>query len=577
MAVVSLLEQLAHVVGQAFSENGYPSERGRVVVSGRPDLAQFQCNGAMACAKEAKKNPLEIAEAIAQTLQKQASVFAKIEVAKPGFLNMHLQDSFLAAHIQAMANDTKFGAVQADKPLTVMLDYGGMNVAKPMHVGHLRASVIGDSLYRLFKFLGHRVISDIHLGDWGLQMGMLISEIAKRNPDLPYFEPGRKEGFPKESPVTLIELETLYPEAAADCKADPARMELARAATQALQDGHAGYRALWKHFIAVSVDKVKETLADLDIGFDLWLGESDVQAEIPAMVEAMKAKAVAHLSEGALVIDIVEPGDKQEMPPLLLIKSDGAALYSTTDLATIKQRVDRYDPDIILYVVDQRQHLHFEQVFRAARKSGIAGKAQMEHLGFGTVNGKDGKPFKTREGGVMKLEDLIDLCVDEVKIKQENISFELAKTIGVAALKFADLSGQRIAGYVFDVEKFISTEGRTGPYLQYACVRVQSMLHKTEIAPGAIQFHAKEERDLALLVARFPEALRDAAAAREPSLICEYAYTLAQAFSSFYAACPIAKADDPIIAASRITLSKLVHGQISTCLNLVGIRVPAKM
>lgn len=577
MAVPALLDQLSEVIGRVFAELGFDAERGRVVFSARPDLGQFQCNGAMACAKQARKNPMEIAEKIAFALEGEAAIFRRVEVAKPGFLNLDVTDTFLSAHAQKMADDDALGGYRTDAPKTVMIDYCGPNVAKSMHVGHLRTSIIGNSLYRMFKQAGHTVISDIHLGDWGLQMGMLISEIEKQQPDLSYFEAGRTEGFPEESPVTLAELEVMYPKVAAECKADAKRMATARAATHKLQDGHAGYYALWRHFVDVSVAQVKQNLDKLDVDFDLWYGESDVQGRIPAMVERMKAQGVAELSEGAWVVHVAEESDKKEIPPLILVKSDGAALYSTTDLATIEQRVDDIDPDLVLYVVDQRQHLHFEQVFRAAKKAKLAQKAQFEHIGYGTVNGKDGKPFKTREGGVMRLRDLIDLCVDTVKAKNPEMDDELAQTIGIAALKFADLSAGRLGGYVFDAEKFVSTEGRTGPYLQYACVRVHSMMQKTDVKAGAIAVTEPEEHALVLMASRYSQAMREALDAREPSVISEYAYELASAFSRFYAACPIARAEDPKVAASRMALARLVYGQISACLHVLGIKVPDKM
>lgn len=575
MTVPALLDQLSALVGKAFAEQGFPAERGRVVVSARPDLGQFQCNGAMACAKQAGRNPMEIAEKIAFALQAQSPVFARVEVAKPGFLNLDATDGYLSAHAQQMLEDAALGGYRTDAPQKVVIDYCGPNVAKSMHVGHLRTSIIGNSLYRLFTLAGHKVTSDIHLGDWGLQMGMLISEYERLHPDWPYFT--HSADFPAEAPMTLAELEVLYPKVAAECKADPARMAEARAATQKLQDGHAGYRALWRHFIAASLVQVKENLALLDVEFDLWKGESDVQARIPAMVADLKDRGIAEESEGAWVIRVAEEGDKNEIPPLILVKSDGAALYSTTDLATIEERVEELKPDLCLYVVDQRQHLHFEQVFRAARRAGMADGMVLEHIGYGTVNGKDGKPFKTREGGVMRLRDLIDLCVQTVKDKNPDMADDLARTIGIAALKFADLSASRLGGYIFDAEKFVSTEGRTGPYLQYACVRVQSIMAKNDVQAGDIAISTPEERGLVLAAGKFPQAFRDALDAREPSIISEYAYELAQAFSKFYAACPIAKAEDPAVAASRVALAQLVHGQLSQCLHVLGIRVPEKM
>ncbi|MCH2546607.1 MAG: arginine--tRNA ligase [Alphaproteobacteria bacterium] len=577
MVVPVLLDQLSHLVGNAFSELGFDAERGRVVYSARPDLGQFQCNGAMACAKQAGKNPMEIAEKLAFILQAETAIFARVEVARPGFLNLDVTAGFLAAHAAKMAKDGDLGGYRVSLPQKVMIDYCGPNVAKSMHVGHLRTSIIGNSLYRLFKHVGHEVVSDIHLGDWGLQMGMLISEIKRNHPNLPYFDADKKDGFPAASPVTLAELEVMYPKAATDCKADEARMAEARLATQELQSGHAGYHALWRHFVDVSLSQVRENLALLDVDFDLWLGESDVQSRIAPMVERMKAKNIAVQSEGAWIIPVAEEGDKKELPPLMLVKSDGAALYSTTDLATIEQRVEQVKPDLVLYVVDQRQHLHFEQVFRVAKKADMAPATSFEHIGYGTVNGKDGKPFKTREGGVMRLRGLIDLCVDTVKANNPDMPEDRAKMVAIAALKFADLSTNRLSGYVFDAEKFVSTEGRTGPYLQYACVRVQSMVEKSDINPGEIKINSPEEMALILMASRYPLALKEAVESREPSVISEYAYELAQSFSRFYAACPIAKAADPKVASSRMALAQLAYGHISTCLDILGIQVPERM
>ena len=561
MSVTPLLSQLTAIVSDTFAACGFDAARGRVVMSARPDLAQFQCNGAMACAKEARKNPMDIAEVIAQKLREQTDLFAMVEVAKPGFLNLKATDAFLSRHANAMKADEHAGGYVTESPQKVVIDYGGPNVAKPMHVGHLRACVLGNSIYRLFAAVGHDITSDIHLGDWGLPMGMLITEVKRRGMTV--------------DEVTLEDLEVMYPQAASACKEDEARAEEARQAVQALQEGNEEYRALWRRFVDVSVAKVKENLDRLDVDFDLWQGESDVQDRIPPMVKELQSSGLAYESEGAWVIDVAEEGDKNDIPPMLLLKKDGAALYSTTDLATIQQRRDELSPDLMLYVVDQRQHLHFEQVFRAAKKAGYAGGAQMEHIGFGTVNGKDGKPFKTREGGVMKLVDLIDMCVSAVRAEEGDEA--LAEQVGVAALKFADLSSARIGGYVFDVEKFVSTEGRTGPYLQYACVRIQSMIKKSAIDEGEIKLSTPEERELLLACSRLPLAMKEALDLREPSILAEYAYQLAQSFSRFYAACPIARADDPQIAGSRMALSALVHAQLAKCLHILGIHVPERM
>lgn len=575
MTIQPLLDVLSDALGNAFEQAGFPRERGKAVVSQRPDLAQFQCNGAMALAKEFKQNPLQIAEAIAVVMQGNP-LFLRVEVAKPGFLNFDVADNVLAAHAKAMAEDAFLGGYRVDAPQKVLIDYCGPNVAKSMHVGHLRTSIIGNSLYRLFKQVGHEVLSDIHLGDWGLQMGMLISELEIKHPEWPYFDENQQD-FPKTSPVTLADLEAIYPPVAAECKTNPARLEKARQATQALQEGHKGYLALWHHFIDVSLKQVKENLTLLDIDFDYWYGESSVQNRIEPMVKRLKAEGITHQDAGAWIISVAEEADSKEIPPLILVKSDGAALYSTTDLATIEQRVEDFAPDKMLYVVDQRQHLHFEQVFRAAKKAGYLAKAECEHIGFGTVNGKDGKPFKTREGGVMRLRDLIDMAVEAVRAKNKDVDEEMAKTIGISALKFADLSSNRLGGYSFDPEKFVSFEGKTGPYLQYACVRIKSMLEKAEVEAGEINLSTPEERQLVLAIARLPLAMKDALELREPYIISEFAYELAQSFSRFYAACPIAKAESPAVAASRLALSGLVLRVLELSLGLLGIRVPERM
>ncbi|HEY3636749.1 MAG TPA: arginine--tRNA ligase, partial [Rhizomicrobium sp.] len=464
----SLLAELSAIAGRAFAAEGFDAAQGAVQTSDRPDLAQFQCNGALAAAKAAKSPPRAIAERIAARLRDDA-VFAKVELAGPGFINLDITDSFIANRTANMASDVRLGAPDTGQGKTLLIDFGGPNVAKPMHVGHLRASIIGDSLQRLFRANGWRVESDVHLGDWGLPMGQLISEIAHRGIAPIYFDADYSGPYPKESPITMEELEELYPAASAACKSDPIRLDEARRATAELQAGRPGYRALWRHFFEVSEQGLKREFASLGIRFDLWKGEADVDALIAPMIEDMKAAHLAETSDGALIVRVNEPEDKKEIPPLILLKSDGAVLYGTTDLATIVDRVRSFDPDLILYVVDQRQHMHFEQVFRAARKAGLNGKAQLEHAGFGTVNGPDGKPFKTRAGGVMKLFDLISMATDEaaLRLAEEGLAAEypaeeraeIARAVGVAAIRFADLSNLRTSDYVFDLTRFIRFEG----------------------------------------------------------------------------------------------------------------------
>ncbi len=594
----SLTALLSEIVGAAFTACDLPAEYGKVTVSNRPDLAQFQCNGALAAAKAAKQPPRQIADKIVEKLQAQP-MFRDISLAGPGFINLSVTDAWMAGQMNRLAGDARLGMPDKQK-LMVVLDYGGPNIAKPMHVGHLRAAIIGDSIRRIFAFVGDETVGDVHMGDWGLQMGMLISELEIRHPELPYFDPKKTGPFPAESPVTLRELEELYPTASAACKADPARLEVARQATAELQDGRPGYRALWQHFFDISVDAMKRDYGNLGVHFDLWKGEACVNDLIAPMVEQMKAKGVVEESDGALIVRVAEESDKMDIPPLILVKSDGAAMYSTTDLATIVDRVNCQNPDRIIYVVDHRQHLHFVQVFRAAIKAGLNGKASMVHLGYGTMNGTDGKPFKTRTGGVMKLDDLIQMVSDEAKKRLTEHGLgsdyspeereDIARKVGVAALKFADLSNNPIANYVFDLDRFSRFEGKTGPYLLYAAVRIKSLLRKAEAqgdklggdklggdTPGEIIPTAATERDLAMMLGAMPDAVIGAYDDLAPNRIADFAYTLGQTFSSFYAACHILSEQDPAIRRSRLALCALTLRQLELCLSLLGIETPDRM
>lgn len=585
----SLAAALTGIVSAAFEAEGLAPAFGLVTVSSRPDLCQFQCNGALAAAKQARANPRAIGEAVAARLKAEPA-FAEVALAGPGFINLNVTDGTLAQHLDAMARDERLGVPRAE-PRRVVLDYGGPNVAKPMHVGHLRASIIGDSLRRLFAFCGDATTSDVHMGDWGTPMGMVISEIALRMPQLPYFDPDYAGPYPEESPVSMEDLETLYPQAAQASKADPARMEASRRATAELQAGRPGYRALWRHFVDVSIAGMKREFDALGVHFDLWKGEADVHDLIAPMVEDMTARGIAVEDQGALIVPVAEEGDKAKIAPLILVKSDGAVMYGTTDLATIVDRVASLDPDLILYVVDQRQHQHFEQVFRAARKAGITGRAQMEHLGFGTMNGPDGKPFKTRAGGVMKLFDLIGMATETALARLDEAGLatdyppeerhEIARQVGIGTLKFADLSNHRTSDYVFDLERMLRFEGRTGPYLQYAAVRIKSMLRRAEaegFAPGGIIAPAGEaDRALMLELARLPDAVASAWRERAPNILCDYAFALAQSFSRFYAACHVLSESDPALRASWLGLSKLTLRQFERVLDMLGIEVPERM
>lgn len=585
----SLLAELSASVSAAFAAEGLAPELGSVQRSDRPDLAQFQCNGALTAAKLAKTNPRALADRIVAHL-KDVPAFKDLQIAGPGFINFNLDDSYLETQLRALAADPEAARPKSGEGKRVLLDFGGPNVAKPMHVGHLRSAIIGDCLQRLFRALSWNTTSDVHLGDWGLQMGQLISELALRRPELPYFAEGDHAPYPEESPVTMEDLEKLYPEASAACKADPERLEAARAATAELQAGRPGFRALWQHFFNVSEAGLKREFASLGIHFDLWKGESDAAPLIDEMIADLKARGLAEVSEGALVIRVAEEGDTKEIPPLILLKSDGAVLYGTTDLATIVDRERILDPDLVLYVVDQRQHSHFEQVFRAARKAGYAGDAALEHVGYGTVNGKDGKPFKTREGGVMKLYDLIAMATEEAekRLAEQGLAADypeeeraaIAKAVGIAAIKFADLSNNRVSGYVFDLERFTRFEGKTGPYLQYAAVRIKSILRRAMeqgFAPGAPVIRSEEECKLALQLLSMPEALLSAEEKRAPNYLCDYVFTLAQEFSRFYTEHHILSEADAELRAARLGLCAATLEVVEQFLGLLGIDVPERM
>ena len=587
--MTALTQELSAIAGEAFAAEGLSAAFGVVQPSDRPDLAQFQCNGALAAAKQIKAKPRDVAQKVAEHLKRQA-LFAKVEVAGPGFINLDVTDAALAARAAAMACEDRLGSPQTGTGKTMVIDYGGPNVAKPMHVGHLRSAIIGDSLKRLFRANGWTVFGDIHLGDWGLQMGQLISEVGLRGAAPLYFDQAYEGPYPEESPVTMDDLEELYPAAAAACKAEPARLEAARTATAELQAGRPGYVALWKHFVAVSEKGLRREYDSLGVQFDLWNGEASVDRLIAPMIADLKARGIAVESEGALVIPISEHGDNKKVPPLILLKSDGAALYGTTDLATIIDRVRTYDPDLILYIVDQRQHGHFEQVFRGARKAGLSGRAELEHAGFGTMNGADGKPFKTRAGGVMKLYDLIAMTTAEARerLKEAGLAgeypaqeqAEIAQKVGIAALKFADLSNYRLTDYVFDLTRFTRFEGKTGPYLQYAAVRIRSILRKAEeeghaSAPPVVR--SAEERELVLQILELADAMSAAEAKRAPNVLCEYVFTLAQSFSRFYSEHHILSEKDGELRSARLGLCELTLSVLEKVLDLLGIEVPQRM
>ena len=586
----SLLQKLSDLTGEAFAGEGLPAEFGLVRISDRPDLAQFQCNGAMNAARAAKKNPRAVAEAIVARI-KDNPAFSKIEIAGPGFINLNVTDEFLSAHLAGIIADDRRGVAPMAAGETMVLDYGGPNVAKAMHVGHLRPCIIGDCLRRIALFAGYKAIGDVHLGDWGTPMGMILSELAIRHPEWPYFDAGFTGAYPKDSPVTMMDLEEIYPKASAACKEDPARMDMARQATVELQDGRPGYRALWKHFVAVSIAGIKVNYDALGVHFDLWKGEADVHDLIAPMVASLESKGFAVKDDGATIVPIKKNDDDKEFPPLILYKRDGAVMYGTTDLATIVERMSLYKPAKIVYVVDQRQSLHFEQVFRAARLAGIADEnVELTHAGFGTMNGPDGKPFKTRSGGVMRLEDMIAMATDAAReqMKQANLAQDMpgaeqekiANQIAVAAIKFADLQNQRQSDYIFDLNRFTGFEGKTGPYLQYQAVRIKSLLKKTEAQgdrPASVITVNDETRSIALLLAELPETIEMTLRHYTPHVLCDYIYRLANEFSSFYGRCHILSESDMNLKSNRLALCHAVLAQMNFSLDLLGIDVPERM
>lgn len=587
----SLRDQLNKIVADAFGACGFDRKYGIVERSNRPDLGQFQCNGALAAAKQYKKNPRQIAQQVVDKLT-TSDIFHDLSLAGPGFMNITVTDEFLADYVDHMAKDERLGCEKIAEPGTALVDYGGANIAKPLHVGHLRAAIIGESLKRLTRFLGYKVLGDVHLGDWGLQMGMVIAEIERRQPDLPYFDAGYTGPYPAEPPITISDLEEIYPAMSERAKEDPALMESIRQITYELQQGRVGYRALWQHIFEVSIADLKEDYGKLNIEFDLWLGESNTQDRIPALIKRLQEQGIAYESQGALIIDVTEPEDKKEMPPLILVKSDGAILYGTTDLATIEQRVRDYNPELILYVVDKRQSDHFRQVFRGAYKSGIAQPPlQLEHIGFGTMNGKDGKPFKTRSGGVMKLKDLLHMVTEKAAERMQEVELakdyeemeraEIARVVGIATLKFADLMNHYATDYIFDLERFSSFDGRTGPYLLYTAVRIKSILRKAQersIVPGTLLAPKSDvEREVFLKLVELPTMLKVAFEKRAPNYLCDYAYTLASLFTRFYHDHHILREEDQSRQASWLQLAQISLTTLEFVLDFLGIEIPEQM
>lgn len=592
-----LTKKLTELLQKAFEEAGYDPKYGEVVVSGRPDLCQFQCNGAMPAAKEYKKAPFMISDDVVAKLlsfEETKDYIETAETIRPGFINMTLTDACLVRNATELGDHDRLGVEAIDNPSTIVIDYGGPNIAKPLHVGHLRTAIIGESIKRLMKFLGYKVIGDIHLGDWGLQMGMIISEIKRTQPDLPYFDPSFNDEYPTEAPFTLGDLEEIYPRVSAKSKEDEQVYNEAKEATYELQQGNKGYMALWKHIVNVSLVDVKKNYDRLNVDFDLWYGESTSHDYIEPAVEVLKQKGSLRESDGAMVVDVARPEDKKEIPPMIIYKSDGSVIYGTTDLATIYQRVKDFDPSHILYVVDSRQATHFTQVFRCAEDNEIiSDKVSLEHIGFGTMNGKDGKPFKTRAGGILRLSDLIDMVEGNAKDKiianakergadpDEAEINEASKIIGLATLKYADLSNYRMKDYVFDLDKFSSFEGKTGPYILYSTVRIKNIIRKLEesgFSKGQLlEPKSQIERDILLKLDGFESVLQIAARDRAPNVICEYVYDLATLMSTFYHKHHIINEEDQAQKASWYRLLTYVLATLELGLDILGIIVPEKM
>lgn len=585
-----ILDQITAAVSGAFEAAGYEAEYGKVTLSNRPDLCEYQCNGAMAAAKKYHCAPIQIASKVVEKLQAE-EMFSEVNAVNPGFLNLKLSPEFVRDYLQSMQEDDRKGCEKTENPKTIIIDYGGPNVAKPLHVGHLRSAIIGESVKRLGRYAGHKVIGDIHLGDWGLQMGLIITELKRRKPELVYFDENYTGEYPKEAPFTISELEEIYPAASARSKEDEAYKEEAMHATYLVQHGHRGYQAILQHILNVSVTDLKRNYANLNVEFDLWKGESDAQPYIPEMVERLKKEGYAYESNGALVVDVKEDSDTKEVPPCMILKSDGASLYTTTDLATLVERRKLFDPDEVIYVVDKRQEMHFIQVFRCAKKTGIVKpETELKFLGFGTMNGKDGKPFKTRDGGVMRLEYLIadideqmyQKISDNPDISPEEAK-ETAKIVGLSAIKYGDLSNQASKDYVFDVDRFTSFEGNTGPYILYTIVRIKSILNKYQAQGGVLEkgripaAENESQKALELMLARFNGVLENAFEELAPHKVCAYIYELANSFNKFYHETKILGEENEEKRAGLVALLQLTKRVLETCIDVLGFEAPDRM
>lgn len=586
---MKLLDIISEEVSQAFERAGYKREAGKVTVSNRPDLCEYQCNGAMALAKEAHVAPISIAEKVCENLQ-NSTILSKVWTVMPGFINMNISEEYLADFVKRMSEDDCFGYDKPEKKM-IVVDYGGPNIAKALHVGHLRPAIIGESIKRILKYAGYDVIGDVHMGDWGTPMGLVMTEIQERQPHLVYFDDDYTGEYPKEPPCTVRDLEEIYPTASAKSKVDDAFKARALEATLKLQTGVPGYRALWNHIIDLSVTDMKQIYKRLNVDFDLWNGESTVQYLIPDMVKEMKGGGFAYESEGAIVVDVKEESDTKEVPPCIILKSDGASLYNTTDLATIKERVMKYNPDQMIYITDKRQDLYFLQVFRCAKKTGICrDDVVLSHIGFGTMNGKDGKPFKTRDGGVKRLESLIDDIqekmyekISENKEMPEDEARNTANMVGLSALLYGDLSNQAMKDYIFDIDRFTSFEGNTGPYILYTIVRIKSILDKYVAKGGKPEAFSigtpknAAQKELMKALTGFPQMMENAVNELAPHKVCAFIYDLANALNSFYHETKILSEDDANVQGEYIALIAFTKKVLETCIDLLGFSAPDRM
>ncbi len=587
---MKILDKISNIIGNAFESCGYDRVYGKAGLSNRPDLCQFQCNGAMAAAKKYGKAPFMIGDEIVEKLSGDPA-FKTVECVKPGFINMVMSGEFIGDYVREMARSDKFGCECGEKDEVVFLDYGGANVAKPLHIGHLRSAIIGESVKRICAFAGYKTVADVHLGDWGLQMGLIIMELKNRKPELPYFDEKYEGEYPNEAPFTLAELDEIYPSASAKSKEDEEFKKAAQQATVLLQNGHRGYTALWRHIMEVSIPDLKRNYDNLNVSFDLWKGESDAKLYIADMIRDMEDKGIAHESQGALVVDITEEGDSKELPPCIVRKSDGAANYETSDLATLIEREREYSPKTYIYLADKRQELHYTQFFRTAKKAGIVSpETELKFIGFGTMNGSDGKPFKTRQGGVLRLEYLIKEINDAVYAKimenrtvDETEARDTARIVGLAALKYGDLSNQAAKDYVFDIDRFISFEGDTGPYILYTIVRIKSILKKYEAEGGTLEGivindpESESETALFLELSKLSETLESAFAEKAPHKLCKFVYDLSNAFNRFYHDTKILGEENEERKKGYIALLVLTKEVLTTCTDLLGIEAPERM